>query len=326
MSRAPVIDCHVHLVAHATGGCFVAPALRRSVVFRWLRRSLGLHGVPDSALSDAYVRGLRAQLDRDRAPDAVVLLAFDGRYGPDGRLDEAATPMLVTNEYCAEVCRTDRRFLLGASVNPRRRDALDQLALVHELGAVCVKTVPNTQDFDPAEPALRPFFRRMADLGLPWLTHSGNEHTLPATHQAYGHPARLVPALDEGVTVIAAHAGGAGLFALRETFEAFVRLTERYGRLFGDISGLGTPVRARYYARLLDRPALFDRMLYGSDYPVPSSPWLFARRLGLGRALALRRGGSVLGTPLSLARALGVPEGVLTRASVVLRLGAGGFV
>ena len=305
------------------GGCFLARRYRRGLVVRFLQRRLGLTGLDDAALSEAYVRRVRDQLDAGHGPDAVVLLPFDGRYGSDGKLDRDTTSFFVSNDYCLDACRRDPRLLPAASVNPKRRDALDELTRVAELGAVCVKTVPNSQDFDPANPAYRPFYRRMADLGLPWLTHTGHEHTIPVTRQTYGDPSRLSLALEAGVTVIAAHAGTAGPFTLRETFPQLAVLARRHDNLFADISALGTASRFRLYGRVLRCEALNGRLVYGSDYPVPSSPLLLAPRLGPSTAWRIARSGDDLSRPLEIARGMGVPDAALRSAGSLLRVEQG---
>lgn len=321
MSRpAPVIDCHVHLVAAGVGGCLLSPRYRRGLVVRFLRWRLGLTGLDDVATSEVYLERLLAQLDACDGLDGLVLLPLDGRYDDAGRLDLDHTSLLVTNDYCFEACRRDPRLLPAASVNPRRRDALDELDRVAKLGAVCVKTIPNTQAFDPADGAFRPFFRRLADLGLPLLTHTGDEHTVPVERQAWGRPARLLPALEEGVTVIAAHAGTAGPLTLHETFGELVGLAARFPNLYADLSALGSASRARYYRRVLETPELEGRLIYGSDYPVPTSPLLFVRRLGLATARRIAREGGDLSRPLALAREIGVRDADLRRAASVLRV------
>ena len=40
---------------------------------------------------------------------------------------------------------------MGASVNPTRKDALDELERVAALGAVLNKVLPNAMVFDPAD-------------------------------------------------------------------------------------------------------------------------------------------------------------------------------
>ena len=314
-----IVDGHVHLVSVKRGG-FLAPSLEKGVIFRFLKRILGLHKVAREDLDEAYVSRLLEYMGAAGAPDKVVLLAMDGRYDARGRFDEAATSFYVSNDYLFEICEQQAdRFLPGASVNPRRADVLDELARVKERGAVCIKTVPNSQDFDPADPAFKPFWRALADLDLPWLTHTGYEHTIPSKAQIWGDPRRLVPALEEGARVIAAHCATAGPFAPNETFGCFVELAARYPRLYGDVSALTTFGRGKYLKRVLaELPALEGQLLYGSDYPVPASPLRMAPLVGLKAARRAQREGNLLTRHLLLAQAAGVPAAVFENTARIL--------
>src|SRR5207247_6411715 len=74
--------------------------------------------------------------------------------------------------------------------------------------------------------------------------------------------------LECGVTVIAAHcATKSGLFD-RQYFHHFVEMTRRYPRLYGDISAFNVPIRGSVVPHCL-KPPLCDRLVHGSDYPVP---------------------------------------------------------
>ncbi|MDX9720508.1 MAG: amidohydrolase family protein [Myxococcota bacterium] len=315
------LDTHVHLLALDSPGFHFSKRYRKSLIISLLRRRLGLQKVADSELLQAYLAQLLAQLEASPAIDAVVLLALDFRYDQQGRPDLEQTPFAVSNDAVFDACAQDSRLLPGASLNPQRADALDALEELAERGSVLIKTLPNVQDFDPAEPRYRPIWRRMAELSLPMLCHTGREHTIPSTKQSYGDPSRWIPALEEGLTVIAAHAGTSGPVPGHETFYEFLGMMKRFPRLYGDLSALTNLSRASYLPKLLKQPELFERMLYGSDYPVPSSPLRFWPRLPLSTVRRIGREGSLLSTASMLFDALGVPDSIYTRASELLRLG-----
>jgi uncharacterized protein len=322
-ASALIIDNHVHLAASGVGGCVLSPSYKRGVAFGFLRRILSLDARDDAQMSAQYEAMLTRLMDEARGLlQGAVLLAMDGRYDAAGKLDLSQTSMYITNDYCFEVCARDPRFLPAASVNPARRDALDELDRVAALGAVCIKTVSNSQGFDPLDPAYRGFWQRMADHKLPWLNHTGREHTIPSVSQRYGDPDRLTAALDQGVTVIAAHVGSAGvrLPGMPETFHQFVAMLDRHPNLYGDISALTTFGRSRYFPKILAQTAAHDRLIYGSDFPIPSSPMTLVTSLGWGRARALGREGNHLTRPLLTSRAMGTPAEVFARAAQVLRI------
>jgi len=135
-----------------------------------------------------------------------------GVYDGAGRLDEGRTDFLIFNDHVFAVTRGSARLLPGVSVNPSRRDALDELERCAERGAVLVKVLPNTQAFDPADRRFLPFYAALARLRLPLLSHVGYEFSIIGQDQSVGDPGRLRAALDEGVTVIAAHGCSSGLF------------------------------------------------------------------------------------------------------------------
>jgi predicted TIM-barrel fold metal-dependent hydrolase len=329
------IDCHVHLLPFGGrfGGAVTARGYR-AIGDRFLRRRLGLAAASPEEQERRYVDDL-AGLVRGSELDRATLLALDAVHDTDGGIRLDRTALHAPNDAVAKSCALHPdAFLFGASVHPHRRDALDELDRVAALGAVLVKLLPNSQGFDPADPALDPYYRRLADLGLPLLVHGGYEHTLPAIDQAWGQPRRLERALDAGVTVVVAHAGSAGRFHPRETFGDFLRLLERHPRCFGDTSSLANWWRSRYLFALLDPAALerkhgvriddpLSRFVHGSDYPVPVTAFAF---MGRGDRAARARAGAAkneLQKDVELKRLAGVPDAVLERGAEILRLGNG---
>jgi hypothetical protein len=298
--------------------------MRRGLTFRFLKWHLGLRADRDADLDRAYAEQMARWVRESCAVDRAVAFAMDGVYDEAGNLDLGRTAHMVGNDYLFDVCREHPELLPGASVNPARRDALEEIDRVADRGAVLVKLLPNSQDFDPAERRHRPFFRRCADLGMPIVCHTGFEHTIPVTRQEYGDPRRLAPALEEGATVIAAHSGSSGVFHAVEYVDHFVEMLERYPNLYGDTAAFATPVRRRYLLRFLERPDLLERLLHGSDFPIPVPPWTFADLVGPARTWDLWREKNPFARDAAVKRALGVPDSVFTRAARLLRWRDGG--
>ena len=92
-------------------------------------------------------------------------------------------------------------------IHPYRRDALSELERLAGRGACLIKWLPGAQNIRPDDPRCFTFYEAMAHLQIPLLCHTGNEHTLKAFPDELNDPRRLVPALERGVTVIAAHCG-----------------------------------------------------------------------------------------------------------------------
>jgi hypothetical protein len=268
----PGVDVHVHLagLAGEGNGFLISPRLLKSPLFRFLIKQLGIDPARPQEANAIYVARLLEALRGSTTVDRCVLLALDRASGGD----PARTHFYVPNDAVLELARLHPdRFLAGVSINPTRPDALDELARCAEAGAVLVKVLPNTQGFDPAEPAFIPFYRALARHGLPLLSHIGYEFSLIGEDQSLGEPRRLRRALDEGVTVIAAHGGGIGLPFSRRYFSDMLDLIRLYPRFYTDAAAVSFPNRRQTLKFFRDNPEVHPRILFGTDYPLPVFAW-----------------------------------------------------
>ena len=300
------MDLHVHFAAEAPEGDLSA-RFRRSLVFQLLRRTEARGPDPAAALR-ARLLDSAASL---RTLDAVVVLALDRPYSEVGL--PLAPDLHVPNRTVAAL--TGPRVRLGASVHPYRPDALEALEEAVALGAVLIKWLPNAQRIDPASPKCRPFYARLRELSLPLLSHTGDEHTLPNPVQNLGDIRRLVPALEAGVTVIAAHGGTGGDVRVME----IAALVERYPRLFLECSALWTPHRFGAMQARLALPSIREQWVYGSDWPVPIF-WPLTWRQRSPALRAARQLSNPFDRRVAAALALGVPEGAVSRGGALCRL------
>lgn len=270
-STRSIIDCHVHLAALPEGnnGCLISSRMLNSPLFKFLlwkhRLSIKTPGVANRKFLLDLLRELRASQYVGKA----VLLGMDGVYTSDGRLDLNYTEFLISNDYVLAQANTyPDDFLAGVSINPQRTDAIEELHRCAEAGAVLVKILPNSQHFDPGDSRYRVFYRTLASLNLPLLSHVGYEFSLMGKDQSLGDPNRLRLALDEGVTVIAAHACSYGLMIYEKFFPTLLQFVSRYPKFYADVSALTLPNRMGMLMRLRHHPEIFDRLLFGTDYPL----------------------------------------------------------
>jgi len=124
--------------------------------------------------------------------------------------------------------------------------ALEELRRVAARGACLVKWLPSAQNIRPDDPRCFPFYEALAALGMPLLSHTGCEHTLAAYPDAFNAPLRLVPALERGVTVIAAHCGTRLFLHERSWFGQWRELALRHPNLYGDLAAFLVSERASY--------------------------------------------------------------------------------
>lgn len=288
-----VLDVHTHIVGLGKNGsgCWVNPRMTR-----WLRHPIQYGkfsiykraaGVEDEENADArYIERLARLVRTQKRHGRLLILAFDQAHKDSGEPDPEHSEFYTPNDYVLRLAREHPDcFVPCASIHPYRKDAVDELRRVVEGGAVAVKWLPNAHHIDPASEKCDAFYEAMAELGVPLITHAGEEQAVEAEEaQRLGNPLRLRRPLDHGVKVIVSHCASLGdgedLDASVEpaprveNFELFLRLMAepRYeGRLFGEISALPQFNRAgRPLAEMLARTQLHRRLVNGSDYPLPA--------------------------------------------------------
>ena len=201
--EGPLYDFHVHLFGVGDGGtgCHLSQQQRQHWNYPFFLRLL--HLSENGRMDQDYVAELVRQL-RASSIQKCVLLAQDARYNARGQQDLAATNFFVPNEYLFQIVADyPDLFIPCASINPKRSDAMDELAYCAERGARAIKIHPPTQDVDPSDVRFRPFYRRLAELGIVLIVHTGSEHASEVTDPTLTDPARLRTSLEEGCTVIA---------------------------------------------------------------------------------------------------------------------------
>ena len=266
-----LIDCHVHLAALPDGdnGCYISPKMLKSPLFRFLFWKHGLSVDRPREANQKYLADLLVELRASRHVQKAVLLGMDGVYDHNGLLSREHTDFLISNDYVLKTAQAHPHELLaGVSINPQRRDAIDEVHRCADAGAVLVKVLPNAKQFDPANPKYKPFYRALAERNLPFLSHVGDEFSLIGKDQSVGDPERLRVPLDEGATVIAAHACSYGLILYEKFLPTLRDLVQRYPNFYSDISALTLPNRFRMLLHLRKYPEVHERLLFGTDYPL----------------------------------------------------------
>jgi predicted TIM-barrel fold metal-dependent hydrolase len=315
------IDCHVHVCATSPGRGVTSRLLRRRFSFAYIRWRLGLPFFADDARLEREVEERLVQaVNQAEEIDAAVVLAFDWAYSNDGRRDDANTHLAVANEYAAELAKTHARLLLGASVHPYRSDALAELEKCVAAGAVLLKWLPVVQNIDPVDPRCLPFYEALAHHRLPLLCHTGGELSLPYYGDAasYADPALLLPALQRGVTVIAAHCGTHSRPRETDYLPTFLRMAREHENFYGDTSALNVPIRSYAFKRLLEDDVARGKLVHGSDWPIAVIPPL---QVGLAKSIKLIAAErNWLRRDVLIKKALGFDDAYWRRAATILRL------
>jgi predicted TIM-barrel fold metal-dependent hydrolase len=321
-SRAPtrpLVDFHVHLFGIGDGrtGCWLSDKQKEHWNYRYLMRLLDLK--ENGRMDQDYVDVLVAQLKASSIQKAV-LQAWDCRYDQEGAPDLAhTTSVFVPNDYLFQVVnRYPDLFIACASINPRRKDALQELDKCAQQGARMVKLHPPTMDVDPADPDFREFYRSCARSKIILMVHTGAEHAADIVGLDNCDPAKLRLALDEGCTVIAAHAGMGAFFDREDFFPSVHELVHDYPDFYFDTAVLASMFRWRNLPRILEEPELLSRAIHGSDFPFPSNALSFWNQIAPTELAALVSESNLLERDLRLKRALGVPPDVFERGASLL--------
>ena len=319
------VDLHVHTAGLGVGnsGAFIGPELSESYKFPIYLQAFGVTEEEIRTRGDAVV--LERIAERVRASknvDRAVVLAMDGIIDDEAKLDRSRTQIYVPNDFLIRELPNHPELLFGASVNPYRPDALERLEHVAASGAVLLKWIPNIMLIDPADERITPFYRRMAALSLPLLTHAGQERSFGAADDRYGDPRRLALPLSLGVTVIAAHIATTGENEGEGNFERILPMFEQYPNLYADVSSLTQINKLNYLNRALQIEGLHERLVYGTDWPLQFfplvSPLFHLNHISVPDAKGVLATDNQWDRDVRLKQAMGVPEDVFLRTKTLL--------
>ncbi len=317
-----IIDCHVHFVGDGSSGSGCRLTLRTP-----LRRFLGRHmvrgiGLPASALAGGFDATYLAKLlewVRGSSLDRIVLLAQDHAHRDDGTRIEDEGSFHVPNDWVLRLGREHPEIIPAASIHPARPDAMAELERCLEGGARVLKLLPNCHNVDCSAARHRPFWEMMARHGMILLAHTGGEATLPVLDRRYESPEPLRLPLDCGVKVIAAHGAGRNHPLGAHYTDRLVAMMAGWPNLFADNSALTTMNRHGTVRHLL--PArVQERVVHGSDYPVPIvpfGPWA-GGLLSLEDAWRLRAIANPLERDYQAKRLMGFSDDTFTRMASLL--------
>ncbi len=316
-----ITDWHVHVagLGYGDSGNFINKEMRENFRFRfflkWMdvtEQELQQHG------DQIVVKKLNDKIEASRYIDQAIILALDGVIDPDTKqLDKNKTQFYVDNQFVAEQTARYPKLFFGASVNPERENSLALLEQLHAQGAVLIKWIPSIMHFDPANKKYAAFYQKMAELDLILLSHTGMEKSFPDANDELADPRRLELALNNGVTVIAAHIATTGKSAGQDNFERIMPMFAEYPNLYADISSLTQINKLGYLAKAMKQPGLRERMIYGTDWPLQYfplvSPWYHWQHISFREAWRLRKTKNEWDKDVELKQAFGIGHDVFSR-------------
>ena len=322
-----IVDMHCHIAGIGAGGsgCFVSSKLRRNWRFKIYLRSFGVSLKEIEEKGDAVVANrISETVVRSKYVSKVVLLALDGVVGSDGQLDTNRTEVYVPDEFVADMVTRHTNLLFGASVNPYRTDALERLEWAKAHGAVLVKWLPPIMEIAPDDPRLIPFYKKMVELDLPLLSHTGREKSFSRADAGFSDPEKLRLPLDLGVSVIAAHIASSEKYHGERGPDRLARLMREYTNLYTDISALTQINKPGALKEAVTKPEFAGRLVYGTDFPLINtalvSPWYFFR-LSLREKILISRTKNPWDRDVLMKHYLGVPTNTFARPAKMFNSG-----
>jgi predicted TIM-barrel fold metal-dependent hydrolase len=180
------------------------------------------------------------------------------------------------NPWVAEYVQADpERLVAVGGWEPGSKATADSL---HAMGIKALKVHTVHQHLRPDDARLHPLFRRLEELRMPVIFHTGTSR-FPGADNSFADPAPVgsVCARFPDLPVILAHGGRP------DQTEAAVEIVQEFPNAWLDLSSC-PPQRLRAYFG--DLEALAPRTLWGSDWPGPGVPGMGANveaflRLGL---------------------------------------------
>ncbi len=234
----------------------------------------------DSNIDQSTVQRMAQLTTEMPAGFKLMLFAFDWFHDVNGKPNSAHSVFHISNEYAAKIASEHSQYFEWvASIHPYRADAVDALEQAKVQGARASKWLPQGMGIDPANVKCDAFYAACARLDVPIICHTGRESAVQGGNQDDANPLKLRRALDAGVRIVLAHCASDGedndydnSNKKIKSFDLFLRLMEapQYKHLlFGEISAITLINHAWAIQPLLQRSDLHNRLLNGSDYPLP---------------------------------------------------------
>lgn len=269
--RKSILDVHSHLACLNFPGCYIRPAFKNSFKFKFYMKASGLEtsdldsANADEVMVNAYVK----RLNESELYNGAIVYALDGFYDANGNLDREKTDILIPNEYIYDISQRARNLYFGASINPNKTGALEELDLVYTQGAKLIKWIPCTMGINLKNPTpqVEQFLDRMKELNLPLVSHVGGENTFSWADEELCDPRNIETVLKKGITVVAAHGAISGKFDEKPGYTYLLDLIQQYPNLYVDNSA-GLFVNRFGFYKDVFLTNFHGRTLQGTDYPL----------------------------------------------------------
>ncbi|MES9834180.1 MAG: amidohydrolase family protein [Candidatus Thiodiazotropha sp. DIVDIV] len=274
------IDIHTHLLNPNVS----FDRLYDKIAVRFFAKGLGVN---PTQLRDrpyeTYVEAMATSIRESQIVDKACLFGVDACFDERGREIERNKTVCAMNQDVLEVARNHPdEFIPFFSINPRRANALELIDEQVEQGCKGAKFLQNYWGVDLNDEDLIPYYEKLKQHQLPLIIHIGSEYSI-TSYATYERVNMLDLPLATGVNVIAAHMGlGRVNHRLQpwrniskdpryfdSDYFQLLEMLETHPNLYADISAILAPLRARALRHLSGQTNIHNKILFGTDYPVP---------------------------------------------------------
>lgn len=264
-----LVDMHTHIACQSESeGCYFHKDFKGHWKFKSYLLAMGVTQKEIDEKGDGIVAQKLSELvDNSKFVSHAIVLALDGYYDNAGNLDLNKTQLIVPNSFIYKQTLKYKNLIYGASIHPYRKDAIKELTLAHQRGAVLIKWIPCVMGIAPDsdDPRITQFYQKMVEFKMTLLSHTGNENSFIFSDNKLCDPKKLSRPLDLGVNVVASHLATKGSNDGEENIERIKKLLKDYPKLKFDISSLTNGNKWNHIKYALE---FKGRFYYGTDYPL----------------------------------------------------------
>jgi len=137
-------------------------------------------------------------------------------------------------------------------------------------------------------------------------------------NQSMGDARLYKKALDLGVPVVMSHCGAACIFhrkhnSVKDIFD----MMKSYDNLYADTSALCSFLKF-YHLMKLDFLTFHEKLVHGSDYPIPPFALTYLYPLGFRKTWHLIRNKNPIEKDILIKKAMGLPDDIFSNSSKLL--------
>jgi predicted TIM-barrel fold metal-dependent hydrolase len=288
-----MVDFHTHLLSSDVK----FDRLYDKIVIKLFASQLGMD--PKELIDDphlGYTNGLIKSVKESNYLKKIVLFGVDERVDSSGKTLHKDITVCASNDDINILYQNNKEYIIPFfSINPNRPDALDLIDKYFGLGFKGAKFLQNYWGVDTRDKKYRAYFEKLKRYDLPLIVHIGSESSVHSFKECEGinmldHP------LEVGVKTVCAHmalsyeplkifkALSKNPKNFNDEYFKLLNMLETHDNLYADISALLTPVRAKVLKHLSKQVIIHDKLLFGTDFPVPFTTMINTHGLGFKKA------------------------------------------